>query len=213
MERVAFRSSRVNNAHAPFITEVNNTSSYFAEHYMKTHIYDEDTFDRYIEMGDVSKTYEADDYEFDLQESSTNEFSDNIADSPISEGTIPMISEETQATAMAILDRLSLSIQNSSDSLRGQANVQIDANLDIVPRSGMVQSAEIIVEWIINNANSSTYDRARDLLQSTAFENYSRQNNEASNQDSEEEIDDDIIVNSSSDDDYDNEADEYDSVS
>jgi hypothetical protein len=77
----------------------------------------------------------------------------------------------------------------------------------------MVQSAEIIVEWIINNANSSTYDRARDLLQSTAFENYSRQNNEASNQDSEEEIDDDIIVNSSSDDDYDNEADEYDSVS
>lgn len=40
-----------------YITETTPHSSYCRSNYMETHVYNEDTFDRYVEMGDSLKTY------------------------------------------------------------------------------------------------------------------------------------------------------------
>jgi hypothetical protein len=40
-----------------YITDTNPYSSYCVSKYMETHIYSEDTFDKYIEMGDTIETY------------------------------------------------------------------------------------------------------------------------------------------------------------
>ena len=189
-------SSRTN---AKFVTEVCPQSKGRIANYMKSHVYDEDVFNRYVETGDVTETYS---------------FETRYSDSDV------YVANEVADTTWSTQFIFSINVPITPESDSQQTNPPGTIDESVVPapvRNGaFVQAMDIMARndtMTHGNRPSTTITESTQHIQEIARAMLARMAipETHSESESESESDDDIVVNSSTD--SDDQFDDNDSIS
>jgi hypothetical protein len=145
-----------------YVTEALPHNSYCKSNYMETHIYDEDTFDRYVEMGDSLKTYTEPSVNngpyAPFAYLQPNEQEDEWNDVQIHNPPPPIFTFSSPYSIVDQINRIS-NIQLNSAAMNNDNPVtieQIQANtLAILARIGRLSSLPSTTENVQNSSNNN----------------------------------------------------------
>lgn len=184
-------------ANSKFVTEVQPQSKCCIANYMKSHVYDEDVFNRYVETGDATETYS---------------FETRYSDSDV------YVANEVADTTWSTQFIFSINVPITPEADSPQTNLRetIDESVVQAPvRNGaFVQAMDILARnetMPHGNRPSATITESSQHIQEIARAMLARLSIPETHSESESESDDDIVINNSTD--SDDQFDDNDSMS